>query len=124
MAAPETPDELPDPEAYAREVNRYPAPDGTEFAWRRESGPGGFGLDWSTDPVLVKGKRCRFGASRGKTACGVEAVAILNRSAKKDRPRWWGYCAEHLFGRLLAAGQVWKLILVEVEDEEVIPSDG
>lgn len=116
MDAVEIPASLPDPEVYAREVNRYPAPEGTRFAWRQESGPEGFGLDWSTDPVLVKGRRCRWGAARGKTACGSEdVVAILNRSHKKDRPRWWGYCSEHLYGRVFAEGEVWQLILVEVD---------
>lgn len=107
--------ELPDPEEWARHENRYPAPEGTAFAWRADTGEG-FGLEWSTEPEKVDGKRCRFGASRARPACGEPAVAALNRG-KRDRPRWWAYCAEHLFGRVLVDGVVYSLILVELEEE-------
>jgi hypothetical protein len=104
---------LPDPEEYAREQSRYPAPEGTRFVWRDEISSETFGLEWSVDPAKLEGKGCRFGAARGRSACGAPAVAAINRG-KADRPRWWVYCSEHLFGRVFDDGKVFSLILEEV----------
>lgn len=108
-----TPAPLPDPEEWARKENRYPAPEGTRYVWRSESTEEGFGLGWSTDPAKVDGKRCRWGASRNVTACGAPAVAAINRG-HEERPRWWAYCSEHLFGRYFDGATVWSLICEEV----------
>ena len=57
---------------------------------------------------LVAGwKRCRRRLSgMPVTGCANDAVAELNR-AYGNRPRWWAYCEEHMYGRVVREGVVW-----------------
>lgn len=89
----------------------FPAPAGYE--WRVEAD-----TSWSTDVAKVA-PRCRFFVServpdrRGSrsVAHGAPIVAALLRRFGKTRGRWWGYCAEHLYGRWIEDGVVldWRL---------------
>lgn len=58
----------------------------------------GFGLTWVLDPRWRAPARigygCRFGAGRGRRACGAPAVAEFHRGGPAP---WWAYCAEHLY---------------------------
>lgn len=62
-------------------------------------------LDWSTDPDLLEGRLCRF------RPCREPAVAVLDRSRRRGRRLWYGYCDEHLYGRWIEDGKVvgWRL---------------
>lgn len=114
-AALELPAGLPEPEEWAREEHRYPAPEGTRFVWRAESTDPGFGLEWSTDPARLEGKGCRFATRR--PSCEGAPVAAIQRGTA-ERPRWWAYCADHLFGRRLGDdGIVYALTLEEVSTD-------
>lgn len=61
------------------------------------------------------GRACRAGAGRAGPGCGQPAVACLNRGISTRtwgrRNSWWGYCAEHMYGRWIEDGQVmeWQL---------------
>ena len=65
---------------------------------------------WTTDPNVVGRLRCRW----SRPSHGVPAVAALDRSSSWSarRPNWWGYCAEHLYGRWMEDGQVvgWRAV--------------
>lgn len=106
---------LPDPAEWARSEKRYPPPEGTRFAWRAESTDPDFGIEWSTETARLEGKVCRFRNRR--PACNGTPAAAIQRG-KADRPRWWAYCEEHLFGRVVVEGIVYALTLEEV------PADG
>lgn len=58
-------------------------------------------------------KPCRAGAGYKHPACGVAAVAELNRG-RDGTPRWWAYCPAHLYGRWVEDGAVYRWALVEV----------
>lgn len=105
-------EELPDPlETWQHRSGRLTPPDGFRPVWRKCNPYGGRG-SWR---VLLAGpKRCRFDStSKTSARCPNEAVAELNRSSS-DRPRWWAYCAEHLYGRVFVPPEIYELVLEEV----------
>ena len=87
-----------------RPVDHREVPEGYELA--AEPDP-----DWR----LVSGKRCRRGFGRGRPACTSEAVAELNRNARRPgaRESWWAYCERHLYGRWVEDGKVMQWVLRE-----------
>ena len=75
--------------------------------------PPGFHLEWQADPKwrLVSSRaQCRRMGDR-KMVCPNTAVAELDRGV--SRPRWYTYCAEHLYGRRIHEGVVEYQVLVE-----------
>jgi hypothetical protein len=60
--------------------------------------------DWE----INRSRACRFG---GNKPCGRVSAAVLLRGTRyKQR---WGYCPDHMFGRWIEDGQVWRWILRE-----------
>lgn len=101
--------ELPphDPDAWAKTHGRGDPPEGYRFAWAEASttGPGA----WRT--IRFEGPVCRYRLAH--TRCPRRAVVELNRGTGSER--WWAYCAEHLFGKCLHAGHVFRIVTVELE---------
>lgn len=63
---------------------------------------------WTTDPAVIRFKRCRYTVGPGHRVCGAPAEAALNRRRHSAgaRPDWWCYCGEHLYGRRIRDGVV------------------
>lgn len=63
---------------------------------------------WVPDSKWLMGShstnRCRYIVD-GHKQCGEPAVASSNRGTSR-RPRWYDYCAEHLYGRRVIDGAV------------------
>lgn len=106
-------DELPDVDAWAAHTGRGDAPPGYHFEWTRE--------DESLLASLVlldpgeEPKRCRWSMA-DRRACGAPSVAKIDRAStrwtgEEHRPRWWHYCRDHLFGRVLVDGVLYYLAL-------------
>lgn len=73
------------------------------------------GRDWTTDPAIIADRRCRFG-SRWRGYCRRPAVAALDRARPTlGRHLWYGYCADHVYGRWIEDGVVvgWRLRPIE-----------
>ena len=73
---------------------------------------------WTTDPEVIEGKRCRWGAGYKQKACGRPAVAAMRRNLHVEGEgnvgAWWCYCEEHLYGRRIAGdGTVLVQRLIE-----------
>lgn len=98
------------PTTMTRPTPRFAPPEGTEWVARRE------GDEWTAAPWRVSGLRCRWGSPR-TGYCQRPAIAALNRSHGKPRPRWYGYCddPQHLYGRWVEDGAVmdWRAQRVE-----------
>jgi hypothetical protein len=59
--------------------------------------------DWKPDTT----RRCRAGAYPGHPMCGRPSAARLWRKwGHGNRPSWWHYCAEHMYGRWVEDGTV------------------
>jgi hypothetical protein len=106
MDRPAEPDQAPD--GFHWEV----VPD-TSLRWRV--------IEDGDSPVAPR--RCRMSSGRGKSACGRDAVAELNRGIRVRRPlvlggtrqadSWWAYCGRHLYGRWIEGGTVMHWVLRE-----------
>jgi hypothetical protein len=105
---------LPSPLEWALAQGRGRPPEGYRYAWHAEQNDGKRG-SWRALETFPP-PRCRW-ASTSKTSprCENDAVAELLRS--NVRASWWGYCAEHLYGRALADGTVYSLILEEASTD-------
>ena len=99
---------LPPADEGARLVGRDPAPDGYHFEWFPEDDVAG--KAWAVVDNPRDRKPCRF--SENRTTCKAPSVAKLHRGGPPGR-EWWHYCADHLYGRVISAGRVWNLRLVE-----------
>lgn len=103
---------LPDVDTWAAEHGHVDGPPpGCRFVWREED------EKWrAVEPGKPKG--CRWGASRGRSSHGAPSVAELNRGSSTTGPRWWAYCAEHLFGRYFEpeTRTVWHVIVERLEE--------
>ncbi len=88
-------------------MNRPPPPDYPLPAGHRWAPT--FDEDWRL--VVNLDRRCRANAGHKHRGCGAPAVAELNRS-RTDRPMWWAYCADHMYGRWIEEGAVkqWTTI--------------
>lgn len=96
---------LPDPNRYALEIGRAFYPD-HHYVWRDATGPRTYAGEWA---VLAPGEQprpCRW----GRPSCKRPSVVRLLRGTGRGRS-WWHYCEEHLYGRVLAGGTLWDLIL-------------
>ena len=91
---------LPDP----AEVAAFPARDGYHWSWREEDP-----AHWRPTAYGDE-RRCRWTTRRVR--CEFAVRAELHRGNG-----WWGYCAEHLYGRRLVDGRVWHIVL-EADAEE------
>lgn len=71
-----------------------PFPSGAGFEWRVF-----IDRDWrALSPIERHGWTCRHRASKSAT-CRRQAVAALDRNRSGPRPKWYGYCERHLYGR-------------------------
>lgn len=80
-----------------------------------DTGPG---VRWQAVPddrwevlTIATAGRCRRTTAGAR--CTARAVAALNRArGVDDRPRWWHYCADHLYGRWIEGGRVmgWRAV--------------
>lgn len=64
-----------------------------------------------TEWRLVTGKVCRFRSAWRGPACGRPSAAEFLRGW--NRPAWWAYCEQHLYGRWIEDGQVMQWIMRE-----------
>lgn len=100
-------DKLPDP-AEAAAGRDWDALEGFHHEWAVEDDdlwrvfPGGQPL------------RCRMTSTDGERQIRCENVADaqLNRG-RRDKARWWAYCSEHLYGRVLVNGKIYHLRMVK-----------
>lgn len=99
------------------EPNKPPFP-----ASRPSGAPDGFHFEWAIDAewVVVDGtnlgcKRCRW-MMPTRRACGVPSVAAFKRPHRSAHDhfgwRWWHYCEDHMYGRILHDGAVWTARMV------------
>lgn len=88
-------------------LRNEPAPEGFYWAWKPERVSGAYA--WR---VVDVPRQCRATSARGSERCTNESIAMLNRGWR-DQDRWWHYCADHLYGRIVYDGQVWSLALTE-----------
>lgn len=72
-------------------------PDGFEYVWVPETN-----ASWQVLHHL--GEDFSAYACRGKRGCMRPTVARLNRALGDAKPRWYYYCAEHLYGRMIVDG--------------------
>lgn len=79
-------------------------PDGFEYVWVPETNE-----DWQVLRHL--GEDFSAYACRGKKFCTRQVVARLNRAPQSKKPRWYYYCAEHLYGRLIVDGRLEVRVL-------------
>jgi hypothetical protein len=82
------------------------------LVWQPESSTRG--LPWTTKQP-TKAHRCRFQTGPERAICGQPAVAWLNRS-RGERPIWWAYCEDHMYGRRISNGQVWHCVAMTLVD--------
>jgi len=94
-----------DPDEHARADGRA-THDGYHYEWHEEP------AHWRSTPYGDP-RQCRW--TENRIRCGSAVRAELNRG-RAGKDRWWGYCAAHLFGRLLHDGKVWSLRLVADEE--------
>lgn len=74
--------------------------------------PAHLGMRW--EAAKEEPDHWKFGPSKAKCRslkCPNRVAAWLFRKGKK-RSGWWGYCAEHLYGRWIEDGKVWRWRLV------------
>jgi hypothetical protein len=91
---------LRDYELYCTSV-----PEGFEYVWVPETNE-----NWQVLRHL--GKDFSAYACRGKRTCTRLTVARLNRATGSEtKPRWYFYCAEHLYGRLIVDGELQVRVL-------------
>lgn len=90
--------------AWLRDYELYrETPAGFEYVWAPETDP-----RWELIEQPTKAYACR-----GSLSCEEVVVARLDRTIDPEgRPRWWRYCAGHLFGRRIHDGklEVRKLV--------------
>jgi len=62
--------------------------------------------------------RCRYVIGPGKKQCQAWAAGAVERGSK--RVSWWGYCAEHLWGRWIEDRKVyfWRAVPIEPEGDD------
>jgi hypothetical protein len=84
-------------------------PDGFEYVWVSTNELQG-GDRW-----VVLSEPTSIYLCRGGGGCKNRPVAKLNRS-HTTRPRWWFYCADHLFGKRIVDGQMQTRVLREVSE--------
>ena len=84
-------------EQWLREHDLYVAgaPNGYEFAWLPE-----------TDSRWVVLPEPSDYACRGRRFCTAHTVVKINRGVTGDRPRYFYYCAQHMYGRRLVNGRL------------------
>lgn len=100
---------LPHPATHARDRGlRDDLSTGHHWVWRPEA------LDQFRPYTGDGSPRCRYGASPGHRACGAPVIAQMSRGWFRGGPVWWGYCTDHLWGRLLRGGRLWH-ICIEAE---------
>lgn len=101
------------PERSAKEValerGHAKAPAGFEWEWKLEQGIGRFAFV-ALEPG-EESRPCRFMEDR--SSCKAPSVAKMQRGVSSSR--WWHYCNDHLYGRVLHDGKLWSLRLREVE---------
>jgi hypothetical protein len=96
------------------DLDQSQAPEGYEYRWEPVEDGNGYSGDWRViDEVTGILYRCRWGAGPGRPACGAPSVIKLNRGHGKER--WWYYCGEHMYGRVLHAGTIWQRVLRPVD---------
>jgi hypothetical protein len=71
------------------------------------------GIGWRR---LSQPRNCRWTTGPGHLNCGRPAVVELARGSKA-RPQYWGYCAQHLYGRHWEAPRLLSVVAV-AEDEQ------
>lgn len=96
----------------------HEAPEGWTWTVEVQGDPGTMGSIGGRFWELAdnpSGKQCRF-SDHGKR-CEKPGVVRLNRGWG-DKPRWWWYCADHLYGRWIEDGKVvgWELKPLEAAD--------
>ena len=69
---------------------------------------------------------CRWTVGPKHTSCKQPSVAKLDRAFWKhrgDKPNWWHYCEEHLYGRVIVASTIYSAALREIAEppEHVAP---
>lgn len=84
------------------ETREREVPDGFRLEWVEE------GDDWAISE-LPDSKRCKFTVAF-RTYCNEPSAAALRRG--RQRPQWWHYCANHLYGRRINEGRVEVQVLV------------
>lgn len=92
------------------DIEQSEAPEGYEWRWEPAEDSNGYSGDWRV-ATYTEGQlhRCRAGAGPGRPACGAPPLVKLNRGHGKER--WWFYCGEHMYGRVLHAGVIWQKVL-------------
>lgn len=97
-------------------IDQSDAPAGYHYVWTAEADP----LQWI---VVAPGneRTCRATTGPGRKTCRQPSVAALNRGYQRwpepNRPSWWHYCGEHLYGRILVDGALYYRRLVHFASE-------
>lgn len=99
-------------------VDQADAPEGYEWRWEPERDGNGYCGDWRTvEPGESQINGCRAGAGYRHPSCGAPSVAKLDRSKDPGKRRWWYYCAEHLYGRMVVDGVIYSKVLRAIGGE-------
>jgi len=85
-----------------------------------EPPPEGYRYQWKLDPAwkIADQFQSQHYKCRGARGCTAKPVAFLRRSwggAGSGDFRRWFYCAGHLYGRVIANGEVLQRVLTENE---------
>ena len=78
-------------------VSTDPPPHGYRWVWKPDP-------EWRVLPPTLRPPLCRR-SGPGHVFCENEAVAEFQRQ-RSGRGEWWGYCADHLYGRRIEDGVV------------------
>lgn len=98
----EWPSELPDP----AERGGYEPREGYRFVWEVDTG-------WR---LPAPGRTCGYhgGGGASTSTCGAPAVALMRRKRFRlgngEYDAWHAYCADHLYGRRVVDGKVWRIV--------------
>ena len=89
-------------------IDQSEAPEGYEWRWEPVKDGNGYSGDWR--PVSPEESMpCRWMESR--RSCKRPSVAKLDRARNPQKRRWWHYCEDHMYGRVLVDGVIYSSVL-------------